>query len=115
MSKGLQTGLRNDVSSSRRPEVVDQRPREVYLEAVMLQWRCPPQSCVRSRCRYAHVLASGNAAEETIRLANDAHADLIVLGSQHKRFADASVIGSTTERVIRFAKRPVMAVVAVGI
>ena len=65
---------------------------------------------VRMRCRYAHVLAAGNAAEETIRLANDNQTDLIVLGSQHKRFADASVIGSTTERVIRFAKRPVMAV-----
>lgn len=67
---------------------------------------------VRPRCRYAHVVASGNAAEETIRLANDAHADLIVLGSQHKRFADASVIGATTERVIRFAKKPVWAVIS---
>jgi nucleotide-binding universal stress UspA family protein len=67
---------------------------------------------VRNRCRYSHVLASGNAAEETIRLAHDNHADLIVLGAQHKRFADATVLGTTTERVIRFAKRPVLAVVA---
>lgn len=67
---------------------------------------------VRTRCRYAHIVASGNAAEETIRLANETHADLIVLGSQHKRFADASVIGATTERVVRFAKRAVWVVVA---
>lgn len=67
---------------------------------------------VRNRCRYSHVLASGNAAEETIRLAHDAHADLIVLGAQHKRFADATVLGTTSERVVRFAKRPVWAVVS---
>ncbi|HYK04109.1 MAG TPA: universal stress protein [Thermoanaerobaculia bacterium] len=66
---------------------------------------------VRTRCRYAHIVASGNAAEETIRLANETHADLIVLGSQHKRFTDASVIGATTERVVRFAKRAVWVVV----
>jgi nucleotide-binding universal stress UspA family protein len=69
---------------------------------------------VRSRCRYSHILASGNAAEETIRMAHDAHADLIVLGAQHKRFADATVLGTTTERVIRFAKRPVWAVATRG-
>ena len=65
---------------------------------------------VRSRCRYSQIMASGNPAEETIRMAQDANADLIILGSQHKRFADASVIGTTTERVVRFAKRPVLAV-----
>ena len=67
---------------------------------------------VRNRCRYTHIVASGNAAEETIRMAHDAHADLIVLGAQHKRFADTTVLGTTTERVIRFAKRPVLAVMA---
>jgi nucleotide-binding universal stress UspA family protein len=67
---------------------------------------------VRDRCRYSHVVAAGDAAEETIRLARAAHADLIVLGTQHKRFADATVIGTTTERVMRLANIPVMAVVS---
>ena len=58
------------------------------------------------------MIASGNAADETIRIANEAHADLVVLGSQHKRFADVSVIGATTEKVVRFAKRAVWVVVA---
>ena len=65
---------------------------------------------VRNRCRYSHVLASGNAAEETIRTAHGAHADLIVLGAQHKRFAGATVLGITTERVVRYARKPVWAV-----
>lgn len=65
----------------------------------------PPH--IRTRCRYSHILSTGNPAEETIRLAHDAHADLIVLGSQHKRFADATIIGTTTERVVRFARKAV--------
>ena len=77
------------------------------LEGEFAAWIDPH---VRDRCRYAHLLASGNAAEEVIGLANETRADLIVLGSQRTRFADASVIGTTTERVIRFAKRPVWAV-----
>jgi nucleotide-binding universal stress UspA family protein len=64
---------------------------------------------VRNRCRYSHVLVSGNAAEKTIRLAHAANADLIVLGAQHKRFAHATVLGTTTERVVRFARKPVWA------
>lgn len=89
--------------------VTDTTDRASDIEGEFAAWIDP---YVRTRCRYAHVVASGNAAEETIRIANEAHADLIVLGSQHKRFADASVIGATTERVVRFAKRAVWVVVA---
>ena len=67
---------------------------------------------LRNRCRYTHLLASGNAAEQTIRMAHDTHANLIVLGAQHQRFADATVLGTTTERVVRFAKRAVWVAVA---
>lgn len=67
---------------------------------------------VRNRCRYTHLLGSGNAAEETIRMAHDAKADLIVLGAQHKPFAGETVLGTTAERVIRFAKRPVWVVIS---
>lgn len=67
---------------------------------------------VRTRCRYSHIVSAGDAAEETIRMARDANADLIVLGSEHKRFADTTVIGTTTERVIRHARKPVWTVTA---
>lgn len=89
--------------------VTDPGDRAADVEGEFSAWIDP---YVRTRCRYAHVVATGNAAEETIRIANEAHTDLIVLGSQHKRFADASVIGATTERVVRFAKRAVWVVVA---
>jgi len=90
-------------------EAADPGDEAADIEGEFAAWIDPH---VRTRCRYAHIVASGNAAEETIRIANEAHADLIVLGSQHKRFADASVIGATTERVVRFAKRAVWVVSA---
>lgn len=69
---------------------------------------------VRSRCRYSRLVASGDAAEETLRLADDAAADLIVVGAQHRRFKDLTVLGTTTQRVVRFARRPVLTVTAPG-
>lgn len=67
---------------------------------------------IRERCRYSQLVVRGNAAEEVLLIADQTEADLIVLGAQHKRFSDATVIGGTTERVVRFAKLPVWTVVA---
>jgi nucleotide-binding universal stress UspA family protein len=89
--------------------VLDTTDRAPDVENEFAAWIEPH---VRNRCRYSHIVASGNAAEETIRMALEAAADLIVLGAQHKRFADATVIGTTTERVVRYAKRPVLSVAA---
>jgi hypothetical protein len=36
---------------------------------------------------------------------------MIVLGAQHRRFIDTTVIGTTTERILRHARCPVMTVV----
>ena len=47
------------------------------------------------------------APDETVRKA----ASLMVIGAQHKWFSDATVIGTTTERITRFAKCPVLTVV----
>jgi nucleotide-binding universal stress UspA family protein len=67
---------------------------------------------IRSRCKYSQIAAHGDAAVQVLKIAEQARADLIVIGAQHKRFSDATVIGTTTERVVRFAKRPVWTVVA---
>lgn len=58
----------------------------------------------------SRVISGGNAAEETIRLAHETGADLIVIGARHKRFRDDTVIGATSEWIIRSAKRPVLVV-----
>lgn len=80
-----------------------------HLEEDFAAWIEPG---IRKRCRYSQIAARGDAAEQVLKIAGDAGADLILIGAQHKRFSDATVIGTTTERVVRFAKQPVWTVVS---
>ncbi len=66
---------------------------------------------VRARTRYKEVVVHGDAAALVLEVAGQVGADLLVIGAQHKRFAEATVIGTTTERITRFAKQPVMTVI----
>jgi len=66
---------------------------------------------VRARTRYKEIVVHGHAAEQVLAVADQIDADLLVIGAQHKRFADTTVIGSTTEKISRFAKRAVMTVI----
>jgi nucleotide-binding universal stress UspA family protein len=54
------------------------------------------------------VIRVGDAAQEIILLARETAADLIVIGAQHRRFVDTTVLGVTTERVTRHATCPVL-------
>ena len=54
---------------------------------------------------------SADPADRILKMADDISADLIVVGAQHKLFKDATVIGTTTERITRFARQPVLTVV----
>lgn len=75
--------------------------------AELAAWIAP---AVRERIRYREVLTRGDAAARVLEVADDVDTDLIVIGSQHKLFSDATVFGTTTERITRFAKRPVLTV-----
>jgi nucleotide-binding universal stress UspA family protein len=66
----------------------------------------------RQACRMQELSASGNAAEQILHLAGQSSVDLLVLGAQHRPFADATVIGTTTIRVVRHSPIPVMTVVS---
>jgi nucleotide-binding universal stress UspA family protein len=79
------------------------------VESAFTQW-VEPQ--VRDRCDFTRiVIRDGHPAERVLKLAEDAKADLLVVGAQHKFFSDATVIGTTTERITRFARCPVLTVV----
>jgi nucleotide-binding universal stress UspA family protein len=65
---------------------------------------------VRARCSYRELVVRGGPAERVLDCAEDLEADLLVVGAQHKLFRDATVIGTTTERLIRFASCPVLIV-----
>ena len=68
------------------------------------------KSGIRRSCRYSQIVARGDTAEKVLEMAGQVGADLIVIGAQHKRFSDTTIIGTTTERVVRLSKQPVWTV-----
>jgi nucleotide-binding universal stress UspA family protein len=68
------------------------------------------EPAVQNRCTYREIVVRGGAAERVLDCAEDLGADLIVIGAQHKRFRDETDIGTTTERLVRFARVPVLSV-----
>lgn len=86
-----------------------QPPQLPEVEAAFSLWVDP---AVRNRVRYRlSVVEHGDPAESVLSAAGYLDADLIVLGAQHKFFSDATVIGTTTQRITRFARCPVLTVV----
>ena len=61
-------------------------------------------------CSFRELVLRGGAAERILDCVDDLGADLLVMGAQRKLFRDEAVIGSTTERVVRFANCPVLSV-----
>lgn len=59
---------------------------------------------------YRQIVTRGGAAERVLDCVEDLRGDLLVLGAQHRVFRDTTVVGTTTERLIRFAPCPVLVV-----
>lgn len=78
------------------------------IESQFSTWVDP---LVRERTRYEQIVVTGNPAARVLETADQLRADLIVIGAQHKLFSDATIIGTTTERITRFARQPVLTVV----
>ncbi len=66
----------------------------------------------RPHCDVRDVSGEGDAAEAILTLARAESSDLLVIGSEHRRFFDSTVLGSTTARVVRHAPCPVLTVPA---
>ncbi len=66
---------------------------------------------IRARCQIKEIVRKGNAAEQILEVAESVNCDMLVLGAQHKRFRETTVIGSTTMNVTRYAPCPVLTVI----
>lgn len=58
---------------------------------------------VKGHCEVIEVIRHGNAAEQILLVAREHDVDLIALTAKHRRFLDFTVIGNTTEKVMRHA------------
>ncbi|HUP46368.1 MAG TPA: universal stress protein [Thermoanaerobaculia bacterium] len=86
-------------------EAVDQN-RIADVESAFRHWVDPQVAC-----SFTHIfLQDGDPAERVLAVSGEIDADLIVVGAQHKFFSDATVIGTTTARITRFARIPVLTV-----
>lgn len=84
-------------------EVMDVKDEEERLR----KWVAPE---LHEVCSLRQLVVRGGPAERVLDCADDVGADFLVIGAQHKLFRDATVLGTTSERVIRFASCPVLVV-----
>jgi nucleotide-binding universal stress UspA family protein len=80
------------------------------LKEALHSWLPAGAETVRTDCWLQPVVRHGDPAEQVITLAREAAVDLIVIGAQHRRFVDSTVLGVTTVRVTRHASCPVLVV-----
>ncbi len=65
---------------------------------------------VREHCDLVEVVHHGNAAEQILLTARERGADLIVLEAGRRPFLDFTILGTTTERVMRHADSAVLVI-----
>jgi nucleotide-binding universal stress UspA family protein len=65
----------------------------------------------RQVCRAQEIVESGDAADRILNTARHSSYDLVVIGAQHHLFADTTVLGTTTVRVVRHSPIPVLTIV----
>jgi len=81
--------------------------RMVRAEEELRSW-LPSEPGVE--CQMQPLIRQGDAGEQVITLAREAGVDLVVIGAQHRRFVDTTVLGVTTVRVTRHAPCPVLVI-----
>lgn len=85
----------------------DRLPDDSVQEERFATWIDP---LIREHTRYERLFVHGDAAVRVLETADHLQSGVLVIGAQHKRFSDATTIGTTTERLTRFARLPVLTV-----
>lgn len=86
--------------------------RRTHRAKVVLDWRA--RDLEKTGCKVRVSVIVGKRQRAIARYAQEWGADLIVLGGYRDRFSDA-LLGTTAERVMRQAQRPILVVNAVPI
>lgn len=60
------------------------------------------------------IVADGETADTILSLANEIHADIIIMGSHSRRWLDKILMGSVTEKVMRKTKLPLFVIPTKG-
>lgn len=84
--------------------------RREWEDSKRAQLRQLVPTSVRDWCTPEEVLLVGSPARDLVRLAQERHADLIVMGVHGRGALDLAIFGSTTHQVVREAPCPVLTV-----
>ena len=87
--------VREDGGGGSIPELCEWVPREL-----------------QSKCRLVEVPEGEGAAHAIISASSDPGCDLLVLGVKRRRFFDSTIIGTTSARIVRHARCPVLTVIS---
>jgi nucleotide-binding universal stress UspA family protein len=93
--------------------VIDKKTFDGDLDAEAERLRLWTRDLVPGPTRPKPLIVAGNGAAEVLRYAQQNDIDLIVVGARRERFSDATVFGTTTERVTRQAPCAVLTVTVV--
>lgn len=72
-----------------------------------LRQRLVERYAARAATQVEHIVVEGNPADEIVRLAEDYHADVIVIGTHGRTGLPRLIMGSVAEQVLRRASCPV--------
>jgi len=100
-----------DFIARQRPRitVLHVRQKEAYAPISDLPAWIP--ATISRECTIECVTREGEPADAIVALAHELRTDMLVIGTQHRLFHGASVIGATTAMVVRHAPCPVLTVI----
>ncbi len=67
-------------------------------------------SDLREHCRIRELVLRGGPAERVLECVEDENAELLVMGTQRKMLRSETIIGTTSERLLRFSPVPILSV-----
>lgn len=101
----------SDLVTHHRREQIAAELDAISREAKEELERMAPETALRERIGRIHRhISRGRAAHEILRVANDLHAETIVIGTHGRSGLAGLLIGSVAEKVVRHAHCPVVCV-----
>lgn len=86
----------------------EQREAENARVVQLMTGKIPREA--QSCCKIKTVVRAGKPYEEIVKLAEEEHSDLIVVGVRGRNVLDLALFGSTTHRVLQLGPCPVLAI-----
>lgn len=100
----LDWDLLSEDAKAKHPELIEEQQEATEVLPGYIKSVAP------AKAQIEQIVKIGVPYEQILRVAEKSFADMIVIGAYGKGYADGNFVGSTLQKVIRFAHCPVLAV-----